>query len=155
MHLALSYRSILHVDHSNIDGFGVGIGGPLLSYDLLYWRTFSLWIFEDGPTFETALSFKILATELGAVHIGAQAGIHTIPDGYQSISYDAYSPSPYDSSYTNADNAFVGFHLKMMWSSLWTELTFDFSSVERETSAYEYTEEMELVKLGFSLGIAF
>ena len=155
MHLALSYRSVLHVKHSNFDGFGIGIGGPLLSYDLLYWRTFSLWLFEEGPTLETNLSFKVLATDLGAVHIGAQAGFHTIPDGYQSISYDGYSQSINHSNYANVDHTFIGFHLKMMWASLWTEITFDFSSVGRESSSYEYTEAIELIKLGISLGSAF
>ena len=97
----------------------------------------------------------MLNTEFGALHLGVQAGVHTIPNRYQTITYDAYSRSSYDSDYADADQTFIGFHLKMMWPSLWTEMTFDFSSVERETSSYEYTESMELIKFGLSLGTAF
>jgi len=154
--------------------FFVGFGGPLLSYKNMRWRTFTLWMFDDGFQWESALGASIYQHSSSAWYvpneyvIGAHIGVQELPteDSYTYTSFrpayddpfdDPYAYDDYGSGYyTRVEPLYYGLQVAAYYSRMWIELSFDLSEVFQEDyNTYDSTTELRLTRVGLSLGFGF
>lgn len=160
INLALRQDSLLYMlDGDETNPLFFGIGGPLLAYKRMRWRSFTLWVNGTvGFQMESALSASIYQTQSPSLWylpneyiIGVHGGFQFLDGSYREDPYYSYGGNY---SYRSVDTSFYGFQIAAYFPRIWIELSFDLSEVT--TDDYnQFSSELSLTRIGLSVGCGF
>lgn len=168
INVALRKDSLTYMDNGDLTSpLFVGLGGPLLSYKNIRWRSFTCWMHSEGFQFESAVSAAFFSKPSPDWYIpieytvGVHAGLQALPnyDSYRyesSYSYDGYYQNSSSGVYRSVDPLYYGLQLTANFSRSWVELSFDLSEVRSEEyEFYQSATELSLTRVGLSWGFGF
>ena len=145
LHVAARYDSVAYYNDAVVF---FGVGGPMLSWKLLRWKTFTLWINDKlGPQFESELGLKVFS--LDQYIKGAEAVI-ALRVGVQDI-----SSGDYDDEYVRLGDNHRGLSFNVNLDNLWFSLSVDQSDVEiHNYDTWEYeTQSDAFTRFGLAVGV--
>lgn len=155
IHISLSTKVLSYYTPDTGPYLFLGIGGPMLSYNRLRWRTFTLWVNSDiGAQFESALGLSVYRLPKGLlsdmeVVLGFHVGTQGLPNIYE------YDEGSWDERYTSIDGTYTGFQLALYGDHLWVELSLDMSQVTYEEWSNDiYETETQTTSFGLNVGFA-
>jgi hypothetical protein len=154
IHVGLSTKILSYYTPDTGPHLFLGVGGPMLSYSRLRWRTATLWVNSDlGFQIESALGLNVYQFPQGVLQgvevvLGFHLGAQKLPNFYDDE--DTWSDS-----YTSLSDNYAGLQLALYGDHLWVELSYDMSDITHDDWYNDiYDTQTKISTFGLNFGFA-